>query len=136
LNTSEVSTEATAVVVAGDEGTRVLLRGLLRIHHFRVPGDAGGAGEGLELLRNHRPALMVVDVFLVDGNPVTLVAEARAIVPKLRVILVASASDPPAFPPDSQYRPDVVLLRPFRIRDFAEAVLPGKSNRTGEGSDA
>jgi DNA-binding NarL/FixJ family response regulator len=125
LSNTDGITAATAIVVAGDEETRVLLRGLLRLHHFRVDGEAEGASHALELLRDHRPALMVADVNLAEGSPSALVADARAILSHLRVILVAPASRPPAPPPDAAHRPDVVLLRPFRIRQFAEALLPG-----------
>lgn len=115
---------AAAIVVAGDEETRVLLRGLLRLHHFRVDGEAEGATHALELLRDHRPQLLVADVNLAEGSPSALIAGARAILPLLRVILVAPASRPPVPSPEAGQRPDVVLLRPFRIRQFAEALLP------------
>ncbi len=110
------------MVVAGDEETRVLLRGLLRLHHFRVDGEADGVTQALELLHNHRPGLMVVDVNLAEGTAGALLAEARTIVPMLRIILVAPASRPPAATPGPG--PDVTLLRPFRIRQFAEALSP------------
>ena len=113
---------ASAVVVAGDEETRVLLRGLLRLHHFRVDGEAEGATQCLELIREHHPTLLVADVNLAEGSPSSLVAEARKSAPDMRVILVAPASRPPA--PAGEHGPDVVLLRPFRIRQFAEALLP------------
>ncbi|MCI4338987.1 MAG: hypothetical protein L3J68_01465 [Thermoplasmata archaeon] len=117
---------ASAVVVAGDEETRVLLRGLLRLHHFRVDGEAEGATQCLELIREHHPTLLVADVNLAEGSPSSLVSEARRAEPSLRVILVAPASRPPAAPTDNGKGPDVVLLRPFRIRQFAEALLaPG-----------
>ena len=122
LSTAEPSSAKTAVVIAGEADNRVLLRALLRIHHFQVPGEAEGAASALEVLRVHRPALMVVDVHLAEGNPETLISEARVIVPNLRVILVTSASDPPAFRSNAPYRPDAVLLRPFRVQQFAEAV--------------
>jgi DNA-binding NarL/FixJ family response regulator len=124
MSAPEASTTA-AIVVAGDEETRVLLRGLLRLNHFRVDGEAEGGAHALELLRDHRPHLMVVDVNLAEGSPTALISDARAILPELRVILVAPASRPPATPPEASQRPDVVLLRPFRIRQFAEALLPG-----------
>ena len=130
MSDSEGPSSATAVVVAGDEETRVLLRGLLRLHHFRVDGEAEGAAHALELLRDHRPSLMVADVNLAEGSPSTLVADARAILPQLRVILVAPASRPPPPAPDAAHRPDVVLLRPFRIRQFAEALAPGTGSGT------
>jgi DNA-binding NtrC family response regulator len=117
-----VAPAASAVVVAGDEETRVLLRGLLRLHHFRVDGEAEGASQCLELIREHHPSLLVADVNLAEGSPSSLVAEARRASPRMRVILVAPASRPPA--PVGDGGPDVVLLRPFRIRQFAEALLP------------
>jgi len=110
------------VVVAGDEETRVLLRGLLRLHHFRVDGEADGVSQALELLRRHHPSLVVVDVNLAEGTAHALLAEARKIVPLVRIILVAPASRPPAASGGPE--PDVTLLRPFRIRQFAEALTP------------
>jgi len=117
----------TAIVVAGDEETRVLLRGLLRLHHFRVDGEAQGSTEALQLLEDHRPALLVADVSLAEGSAAALVTGARALLPSLRIILVAPASRPPTPGPDPSREPDVVLLRPFRIRQFAEALLPSSS---------
>ncbi|HTW55197.1 MAG TPA: hypothetical protein VMG36_01960 [Thermoplasmata archaeon] len=111
-----------AVVAAGDEETRVLLRGLLRLHHFRVDGEAEGAPQALDLIRTHHPGLLISDVNLATGSPATLVADARAIDRSLRIVLVAPASRPP--PAMGVQGPDVVLLRPFRIRQFAEAIAP------------
>lgn len=120
----DLGSVSSAIVVAGDEETRVLLRGLLRLHHFRVDGEAEGATQATELVRVHRPTLLVVDANLAEGSAPTLVASARALVPGLRVILVAPASRPPVLPTDPAQRPDTVLLRPFRIRQFAEALTP------------
>jgi DNA-binding response OmpR family regulator len=120
------SPPANAVVVAGDEETRVLLRGLLRLHHFRVDGEAEGASEAMELVARHRPALLVVDVNLAEGSPLHLLTDARGLLPKLRTILVAPASRPPQLN-GSPNPPDVVLLRPFRIRQFSDALRPPTS---------
>jgi DNA-binding NarL/FixJ family response regulator len=119
-----------AVVVAGDEETRVLLRGLLRLHHFRVDGEAEGAAQAMELLRNHSPSLLVVDVNLSEGSPLHLLREAKSLLPQLRTILVAPASRPPA-PEPAPPSPDVILLRPFRIRQFAEALRPPPVGASG-----
>lgn len=123
MQSSSEGQERTAVVAAGDEETRILLRGLLRLHHFRVDGEAEGAAQALDLLRDHRPSLLVTDVNLAEGSSTALVAEARATLPWLRVVLVAPASRPPPTPAPGS-GPHVVLLRPFRIRQFAEAVQP------------
>ncbi len=112
-----------AVVAAGDEETRILLRGLLRLHHVRVEGEARNASVALELLRRVRPSLLVLDVDLADGGFEKLLAGARAQLPGLRIVLVAPSSRPPPALPDGP-APDVTLLRPFRIRAFAEAIAP------------
>jgi len=124
VSSPEVSVPATAVVVAGDEETRVLLRGLLRLQHFRIAGDAEGTSHALELVRNHRPALLVADANLAEGSPSVLIANARAMHSSLRVILIAPAAHLPEYVLDSAHRPDVVLPRPFRIAQFALAVRP------------
>lgn len=116
-----------AIVVAGDEETRVLLRGLLRLHHFRVDGEAEGVTPALELIALHRPRLLVVDASLAEGAVGSLISQARKAAPGVRVILVAPASRPPATPPDPAQRPDALLLRPFRIRQFALALAPDGS---------
>ncbi len=113
--------ESSAIVVAGDEEIRVLLRGLLRLHHVRIEGEAEGASQALELVRETRPSLLVIDVHLAEGSSGTLIAEAKAAVPTLRTVLVAPASRPPA-PSMSGPAPDAVLLRPFRIRQFVDAL--------------
>jgi CheY-like chemotaxis protein len=113
----------TALVVAADEEMRILLRGLLQLHRVRVDAEAEGVTEALRLVREHRPSLVVADTHLSEGTPTELLAGARAIVPHLRFVLVAPSSrPPPQFPPAAA--PDVLLLRPFRIQQFADAIAP------------
>lgn len=107
-----------AVVVAGEEETRVLLRGLLRLHHCRVVGEAEGATHALDLVRDHRPPLLLVDAKLAEGSAEALLQAIRSMDPRPRVILVAPPTragleGPPA---------DAVLHRPFRIREFSDAL--------------
>ena len=110
----------TAVVLAGDVETRVLLRGLLKLHHVRVVGEAGGAGNGSELVRQHRPNLLVVDTNLTDGSLGNLVPGVRSASPKTRIVVVQPTARAP--PTEAPIVPDATLVRPFRIRDFVEAI--------------
>lgn len=112
----------TAVVVAGDEETRVLLRGLLRLHHYRVLGEAEGETHGLELVRTQPPSLVVVDVNLSEGSSGGLIAGIRSARPTSRVVLVSPSHRPPSM--EGSSRPDALLPRPFRIHQFAEAIAP------------
>ncbi len=121
---------ASAIVVAGDEETRVLLRGLLRLHHYRVIGEAEGSTEGTELLRTHPPSLMVVDAALAEGSFPVLIREARLLRPEMRVVLVTPT---PVRPGDGTPRgsdgPDATVTRPFRLADFLGALRGPSSQR-------
>lgn len=112
-----------AIVVAGDEETRVLLRGLLRLHHYRVIGEAEGSTEGTELLRTHPPSVMVVDAALAEGSFPVLIREARLLRPEMRVVLVTPT---PVRPGDGTPRgadgPDATVTRPFRLAEFLGAL--------------
>ncbi|HTT26550.1 MAG TPA: hypothetical protein VMH90_06290 [Thermoplasmata archaeon] len=118
----------TAVVVAGDEETRVLLRGLLRLHRFRIVGEADTVRQGAEIVLAQRPQVLVADAHLTQGDLTELVAESRQGVDGIRVVVVTPATRAPPIPSGAS-APDVVLLRPFRIRQFAEAIL-GPSSLT------
>lgn len=109
-----------AVVVAGDEETRVLLRGLLKLHRFRVVGEAAGATQGDELVRQHKPDVLVTDATLAEGSLSNLVLSARSDSPRTHIVLIQPASRPIALAPPVQ--PDATVARPFRIREFIEAL--------------
>ncbi len=112
-----------ALVVGGDEEMRILLRGLLQLHRVRVNGEADGMTDALRLLEEHRPTLVIVDTHLAEGTAAEFVRRAREKRPTARIVLVAPASRPPPASAPGQ-GPDVVLLRPFRIQQFAEAIVP------------
>ena len=107
-----------AVVVAADEETRVLLRGLLRLHHCRVLGEAEGMTQALNLIADQHPNLLVADSALAEGSLDALLRALSKATDRPRTIVVA--------PPDRDVtrtpQPDAVLHRPFRIREFAQAL--------------
>lgn len=111
-----------ALVVAGEEETRVLLRGLLRLHRFRIIGEAESSVRALALIREQPPATLVVDTSLTDGDARELADAAKRQHPATRVVLVARGSRPAPRP--DLVEPDAVLMRPFRIQEFARAILP------------
>ncbi len=117
------TTPSGALVVAADEEMRILLRGLLQLHRVHVDAEADGLTTALRLLQERQPGLLVVDSHLSEGNAVELVRAARLARPGLRVILVAPASRPPPAA-DGAAAPDALLLKPFRIQEFADAIAP------------
>ncbi len=123
---SEAAREAgapSAVVVAGEEQTRVLFRGLLRLNGMRIVGEADGAAPAVEIVRQQRPDLLVADSVLAQGTVEEIIREGRRARPSLRVVLITPSSRPAvALAQDASA--DAVLVRPFRIREFTEALAP------------
>jgi DNA-binding NarL/FixJ family response regulator len=111
----------TAIVVAGDEETRLLLRGLLRLHHVQVVGEAEGSTQGMSLLKAHQPSLLIADASLAEGSFASLVAGAREPGHPIRVILVTSDRRR-TWPGMGVEGPDVILTRPFHMQEFAEVL--------------
>jgi DNA-binding NarL/FixJ family response regulator len=111
-----------AIVVAGNDQTRMLLRALVRLEHTQVDGEAAGETQALEFIRDYHPALLVMDADLAEGTCDDLVNRGRALVPDLRVILIAPRNHPASPSNDPRARPNVVLLRPFRLCEFKEAL--------------
>lgn len=60
---------------------------------YRVVGAAQTLAEGRSLLRQHRPDLLLLDVYLPDGNGLTLLGEARAEGWVQDVVLLTAARD-------------------------------------------
>jgi DNA-binding NarL/FixJ family response regulator len=115
---SPESTTPTALVVAGDEETRVLLRGLLRLHHCRVVGEAEGMSQALDMIAAHHPQILVADAVLAEGSLEAFLRSVGALTSRPRTIVVTPPDrDMPETP-----RPDAILHRPFRIREFAQAL--------------
>src|SRR5579863_7524486 len=110
-----------AVVVAGDEETRVLMRGLVRLHGGEVLGEADGATQALEVVGRHPPTLVVLDVNLAEGSAQALLRELKQRAPAARLVLIAPAPRP-GEPPRAPAGADATVHRPFKIREFTAAL--------------
>ena len=114
---------APAIVIGGSEDTRLLLRGLLRLHRHRVLLEAP-TREAVDRL----PTSAEVKILVLDaGTDKTEVwtAELSSLLRSrsdLRALVILSSSDPGLETRARQAGARAVLVRPFAIRDFIEAV--------------
>jgi DNA-binding NarL/FixJ family response regulator len=112
-----------AVLLGGSEDTRLLLRGLLRLHRHRVLLEAQ-APEGIDRLPpSPETKILVLDA---GSDPNCTWAEGLASVlrvhPDLRALVILPSSDPALETRARQAGARATLVRPFAIRDFVEAV--------------
>jgi DNA-binding NarL/FixJ family response regulator len=112
-----------AVLLGGSEDTRLLLRGLLRLHRHRVLLEAQ-APEGIDRL----PASPETKVLILDAgseadgtwsDALASVLRARS---DLRALVILPNSDPALETRARRAGARATLVRPFAIRDFVEAV--------------
>jgi DNA-binding NarL/FixJ family response regulator len=111
-----------AVIVGGNDEVRLLLRGLLRLHHYQVerevpaarPPPSAGTPEELWVL-----------LLVVDGNGEEWSAELASALerqPGLRTLLITSETTPDLEARARSAGVRGVLRRPFSIRDLISTV--------------
>jgi len=112
-----------AVLLGGSEDTRLLLRGLLRLHRHRVLLEAE-APEGIDRL----PASSETKILILDAAagsdpkwPDALSSVLRSH-PDFRALVILSRFDEALEARARQAGARAVLVRTFAIRDFVEAV--------------
>ena len=112
-----------AVLLGGSEDTRLLLRGLLRLHRHRVLLEAP-AREGIERLpASPETKLLILDAGSEkDGKWAEELAAVLKSRPDLEALVILSSSDPALETRARSAGARAVLVRPFAIRDFVEAV--------------
>jgi len=116
-------TEGTSVIVGSDSELRTLLRGLLRLRRFQIAGESDGGAPAEELLDRVRPNLLVIDAGASGDRAGPLVQWSRSHLPRTRIVLIGSWPPTPNVP----QRPDAVVARPFRIKEFEAAVDPARA---------
>ncbi len=71
------------------EGIKTIIA---RNTRYEVVGEAGTAGQGLQLARELKPDLVLVDLSLPDKSGIELIREIRQYLPKIRMMVVSMHS--------------------------------------------
>ena len=121
--TTPPATTLPAVLLGGNEDTRLLLRGLLRLHRHRVLLEAPGP-EGIERLPpSPETKILVVDAGS-EADPkwaeqLSGILRSRS---DLRALVILPSPDVALESRARAAGARAVLVRPFAIHDFVEAV--------------
>jgi DNA-binding NarL/FixJ family response regulator len=112
-----------AVLLGGSEDTRLLLRGLLRLHRHRVLLETQ-ARDGIDRLpRSPEPKVLILDAGPekdgVWADELFTILQSRD---DLRALVILPSSDPAVESRARRAGARTVLVRPFAIREFVEAV--------------
>lgn len=116
-------TTAPVVLLGGSEDTRLLLRGLLRLHRHRVLLEAPTPEVVDQVPISPETKVLILDAGSVPDHAW---AEALSTVLKkrsdLRALVILPTSDPTLETRAREAGARAVLVRPFAIRDFIEVV--------------
>ncbi len=110
-------------IVSPREEIRLLLRGLLKLHHFRIVGEGATPSALADLTPAGRP------VVLVDAEPdedgwATALRSFRERYPDLRVVLLTSSRSPRTGSQAIAWGVSAVVHRPFAVHDLLDAIGP------------
>lgn len=111
-----------AVLLGQNEDTRLLLRGLLRLHRYPVLHEVGTVDELVALPSLPAPTVLVVDVESVWEGWDRELPSALILHPELRVLVLLPPESAALEPRARAAGATRVVVRPFAIRDFVRAV--------------
>lgn len=121
-STTTASPVAPAVILGGSEDTRLLLRGILRLHRHRVLLEAP-TREAIERL----PPSPETKVLILDAgsdgdewaDELSAITRSRS---DLHALVILPRADPALETRARQAGAKAILVRPFGIHDFVQAV--------------
>lgn len=115
-------TFAPAVIWGRNDETRLLLRGLLRLHRHPVVFEAETPAEMDRLPASSEPRLLLYDIEAGDGAWARQLTSALERHPELRAIVILPSAQSTLEPEARRAGARRVLLRPFAIIEFAQAL--------------
>lgn len=115
-------------LVGSNSETREILRALLRLHRYRVKGEAKGAKEAIRLLKDDGRGVLLLDAELSDGTWSDVVEAAQRSSPRVPVVLLSSLYGTEFESKAKRLGVAALLPRPFEIPELLQAL--GAAERT------
>ena len=113
---------APAVIWGDDEETRLLLRGLLRLHRHPVLHEVTSGDELERIPSTSGPCLLLYAVPSGDGEWATELAAVLERHPELRAVVILPSGTAASEVDPRRVGARAVLPRPFAIQEFARAL--------------
>lgn len=111
-------------IAGGTDETRLLLRGLVRLHHHRVVAEGFGPETLGEIPKDGGDPVVLIDADLEDAKWSEPVRQFTKSFPTARVVLLTASRSPQV---ESQARSlgvATLLHRPFAVHELVEAIEP------------
>lgn len=103
-----------SIVIADDNDMmRSILRGMLRGEEYDVIGEARNGLTAVEIVGRLKPDIVCMDVMMPEKNGIEALAEIKATLPNVLVIMVTSSSDPETVQDSIQNGASGFIIKPF-----------------------
>jgi CheY-like chemotaxis protein len=123
-------------IVGGSREVRLLIKGLLRLHHHVVVAEGPGFEALDSLAAESEPEVVVVDLEATDPARLEAVKAARKARPNARFVVLTAGSGTAVRESARSVGANAIVHRPFAVRDLVEAVAPGSSKDSPSGRQA
>lgn len=110
------------VVAGGSEETRLLLRGLLRLHHHRVIADGFPEGSEISIPPGVQEPVLILEADPAKPECRDTVLRVRAARPDLKIVLLTANRSTDVAAKAAALGIDSILRRPFAVRELIDAV--------------
>ena len=115
---------AQILIIDDDESVRRSLGRILEREGYEVLAAEDGA-RGMRLLEEHRPALVVTDVFMPEMDGIEILMGVREADASIPIVVVSGGGQTPAahvLEDASQLGADAILRKPFERTEVLETV--------------
>ncbi|MFT9495240.1 response regulator [Anaerosolibacter sp.] len=98
-------------------------RFISKVKDFRVVGMANNGSEALKMVRELKPQLVLLDVFMAKMDGLTVLKEIRSIGANVDVILITADKTVDTIHDAIRYGVIDYIIKPFKFERFKEALL-------------
>jgi hypothetical protein len=117
-------------IVGGSEETRLLLRGLARLHHHRVIFEGPTPASLAELPAEPATLVVLIDADIESEEWSSPIEAALRAHPARRAVLIAPTRSPRVEQRAKEIGFSTILRRPFAVHELVEVLGPGPAPTT------
>lgn len=113
--------ERTILIADDDPIVRQVLSAAIKWIGFEAI-EAEDGDQALQAYLQHRPALVITDIYMPKMNGIHLLRTIRRYEPEAKVVLITGGTNYWQLAQDNDSRPDGYLEKPFNVADLMELV--------------